>query len=249
MFSPLIVSCTNIVPPVTDFNETEIPILWRSDHAMAVGKPAGVSTQAANEIDSLEQRLRNQLSRSTEYLAFPHRLDRPVSGVILVATSKRAANLLREQFEFRKVQKTYLALVQGEYSLQRNAVGDPETWSDYLCKQPDKAMAMVVDERTPGAKKCVTRVNVVRYDSSHGCTILRLHPKTGRMHQLRVQAAYRRHPILGDLQYGWKQENDRTGNSFSPQRIGLHAETISFFDPKNGRHVSVTAPADASWPI
>ncbi len=91
-----------------------IDILWDGEIAIAVNKPAGLSTQAPEGADSLESILRKQLADRSEYVAFPHRLDRPVGGVILVALRKRAARLLNEQFAARKVCKEYRAVVSGQ---------------------------------------------------------------------------------------------------------------------------------------
>ena len=211
-------------------------MLWSSSSLIAVGKPAGIATQSPSGVDSLETRLRNQLSPHTEYLAFPHRLDRPVSGVILVATTKRAANLLGAQFESRKVSKTYIACVSG------NATSIELAWNDAILKRSDEAKVDVVNTGTEGAKACETAVEVVGYNAHNDCTVLRLSPRTGRMHQLRVQSARRGHPILGDELYGCPPN---VTPSFHPLRIALHAETISFHDPKTGRLVTVSAPLDA----
>ncbi len=211
-------------------------MLWSSTNLLALNKPAGIATQSPSGIDSLEMRLRNQLGPQAEYLAFPHRLDRPVSGVILVATTKRAANLLGAQFESRKVSKTYIAIVAGD------ATDIELEWNDAILKQADEAKVDLVHAATVGAKSCETAVEVIGYHVQQDCTVLRLSPRTGRMHQLRVQAASRGFPILGDETYGWQPS---LTTSFHPLRIALHAETISFHEPKTGRLVTVCAPLDA----
>ncbi len=216
-------------------SETELTILWSGENALAVHKPAGLSTQAPNVADSLELRLRSQLGRQSEYLAFPHRLDRPVSGVILVATTRRAANLLGSQFESRKVKKTYLACVSGD------AMNVDPTWTDWVRKRSDHARVDVVEADSPESKLCETNVEPLCYHSDLHCTVLRLSPTTGRMHQLRVQSSHRGHPILGDEGYGWVQPLEGERVPFEPWCIALHAESISFHEPKSGRLVRVEA--------
>ena len=207
-----------------------------------------LATQAPPGGDSLENRLREQLGERSSYLAFPHRLDRPVSGVVLVALRKKAARLLSEQFAARKVEKEYLAVVTGKV--------DPtnEIWTNFVQKVPDQPMAAVVSEQTEGAKQAVTRVTVVRYDEKADQTVLKLFPETGRMHQLRIQAAHRGHPILHDRLYGDETDRPRlspitepgdtsaylSGNA-STSGIMLQAHAICFYDPRNGRQTRVTA--------
>jgi 23S rRNA-/tRNA-specific pseudouridylate synthase len=184
----------------------------------------------------LESRLREQLGERSSYLAFPHRLDRPVSGVLIVALRKKAARLLSEQFAARKVEKEYLAVVSGKV--------DPsdQTWTDFVQKVPDQPLAAIVSEQTDGTKQAETRVEVARYDESTNRTVLRLFPETGRMHQLRIQASHRGHPILGDELYGGEvQASGLDLAEDSASGIMLQAHAISFYDPRNGRRTRVTA--------
>src|SRR5690606_36958487 len=100
-------------PVASDSTAPMIQILWRSPQCPVGFKPAGLATQAPAPHASLDHHLRGALDPSDgaagAYLALPHRLDRAVSGVILVARSKRAAGLLGQQFQSRKIAKTYLA--------------------------------------------------------------------------------------------------------------------------------------------
>lgn len=210
-----------------------IEIVWDGDVAIAVNKPAGLPTQAPGEADSLETRLRRQLDRDERYLAFPHRLDRPVSGLVLVALRKSAAKLLSDQFVSRKVKKLYLAEVRGE------VCGDG-VWEDWLRKVPDEPRAVVCGPDDPGAKRAETHVGVIGYDPTRGTTRMQLMPVTGRMHQLRLQAASRKHPIVGDPVYGPADRADETVG-----RIMLHAHSLEFHDPRNGSRLRVVAGNDA----
>ncbi len=178
--------------------------------------------------------MRAQLAERTDYIAFPHRLDRPVGGVILVALRKRAARLLSEQFAARKIIKQYLAVVAGRVE------GD-EYWNDFLVKLPDQAKAAVVEESHPQAKAAKTRVEIVAYDSANDQTLLKLYPETGRMHQLRVQAAFRGHPIDGDTLYG--------GRPSMEAKIKLQAQSLTFYDPRNGKRIVVTGSDQLSQSV
>lgn len=184
-----------------------IKILWDGNAALVVHKPAGIATQAAQGIESLETLLRTQLAERTDYLAFPHRLDRPVSGVILVATRKRAARLLSDQFASRKVTKTYLAWVTGKVQSQQLGL-----WVDHLRKVTNRSHAEIVQPGSEGARVAETRASLRLYDYSANRSLLELSPLTGRMHQLRLQTAHRGFPIIGDWQYGGQEMVDESEN-------------------------------------
>lgn len=226
-----------IIRPGIPLNDSPIDVIWNSDSAAVVSKPAGLSTQAPAPHPSLETVLRAQFASRSSYLAFPHRLDRPVSGLILVAFTKKAARLLGEQFEARRVSKTYLALVQGIVE------HDQQPWSDYLRKVDDEARVEVILPSDPvgttSSKLAELKMTVVeRYDSR---TLIELQPSTGRMHQLRVQAASRGHAIIGDSLYG----GDEVVPGEEGETIALHAWKLEFNDPGNGRRVIVESPPPA----
>mgnify|MGYP006132897513 CR=1 FL=1 len=212
-----------------------IKILWDGEVALVVHKPAGIATQAADGIDSLETRLRHQLADRIDYLAFPHRLDRPVSGVVLVATRKRAAKLLSEQFASRKVGKLYLATVTGKVSPQ--LLGN---WVDHLRKVAGKSHAEIVAPTDSGARLAETHAQLRRYDSSTDRSLLELAPLTGRMHQLRVQTAHRGHPIVGDWQYGGIQLSDA---AIIPPEQGLETS-----DPAHSGHLTKSPVPESTVP-
>ncbi|MDV6028760.1 MAG: RluA family pseudouridine synthase [Phycisphaera sp. RhM] len=211
--------------------DSNIELLWQSDLMLAVNKPAGLSTQAPAGIDSLESRLHRQLARPDGYLSFPHRLDRFVSGVILVALTKKAARLLSAQFASRKTHKQYLAVVEGRYKAGET---DPQQWDDFIRKMDALPRAEICAETAPGAKLASTIVKTVSVDSAEDTSRLELTPITGRMHQLRLQTATRGHPIVGDATYGAAKQHTH--------RILLHAHRLQFHDPSNGRLIEIESP-------
>jgi len=210
---------------------SSLAVLARGQHWIAVDKPSGLSTVAPPGGDSLERRLREQLAEVV-YLTAVHRLDRPVSGVVLLALSKRAARLLSAQFESRKVQKRYHACLSGHWPSRQSV------WEDDLVKRPKEARVDIVAAGTPEAKRAVTRVALDHYDPTLDRTSVWLSPLTGRMHQLRVQAASRGYPIVGDRLYSAESVSSVEAEK---DQIALRAIELTFFDPRNGRRTTVNA--------
>src|SRR5262245_18024132 len=154
------------------------------------------------------------------YLGIPHRLDRPVSGVVLFARQTKSAQRLAEQFQNRQVQKVYWAVVEG-------AVQPPEgTWEDWLVKIQEESRAECVASGTPGARHAVLRFQTMGVRS--GCTFLEIRPQTGRMHQIRVQAASRGWPVLRDLMYGARESFGPAPSEPRDRVIALHARSLTF---------------------
>lgn len=215
--------------------------LWRSAVAVALDKPAGLATQAPHPHPSLESTLRLTLGDSVPYVAFPHRIDRPVSGVVLAALTKSAARRLGQQFESRKIKKTYLAWIEGQWTS-----GDAENthrWIDWLRKVPDEPRGEIVSADHPGASIAETDVRVLRTTDRR--TLVELSPITGRMHQLRIQCAARGYPIVGDTLYG---SSDGLSELPGAAVIALHSLRIEFHDPTHGKKIAVTAPIPDTFP-
>ncbi|MEM9644168.1 MAG: RluA family pseudouridine synthase [Planctomycetota bacterium] len=189
-----------------------IEIICQGGGYVSANKPGGLPTQAPVQHASLQAFLRNQLCLDrADYLEAVHRLDRPVSGVVLFATSKKSARLLSEQFASRLVKKAYLAVVEGDPfdnpidqrdDRIANGSDGERCWNDWVAKIPDHPEVRVVEEGATGAKQATTFVRVLAYDTDTNRSLVRLRPATGRMHQLRVQLSARGAPIVGDIRYG-----------------------------------------------
>lgn len=209
-----------------------IEILWASHSCVVACKPAGLPTTSPPGTPCLQSKLREQFEQagtSTSYLTAVHRLDRPVSGLILVALRKKAARLLSEQFRLRRVQKKYVAVVEGD---AREACKQ-EPWQDLIVKTPDLARVEIVGPDVADAREAETKVSFLDFDAVSNRSRIELRPVTGRMHQLRIQCAHRGHPIVGDPLYG--NAEDESG-------LQLVAAKLSFRDPTNGRAVEVALP-------
>ena len=214
-----------------------LAILWDDPHLIAVVKPAGLLTQGVAGAEStLEEAVRRHLRGEGSgpiYLGTVHRLDRPVSGVIVWAKTAKAARRISEQFAVRGVRKQYWAVAEG--CLDREAV-----WDDWLAPVDESGVARVVAEGTAGARRAITRARpMVGVKVPTGLIALELEPETGRTHQLRAQASARGLAIVGDARYG-------ATRSFAVG-IALHARFLSFVHPITKREVSLKAPVPDAW--
>jgi 23S rRNA pseudouridine1911/1915/1917 synthase len=184
--------------------------------------------------------LRNRYAKpGNVYLGVPHRLDRPVSGVVLFARNSKAAARLAEQFQRHQVTKVYRAIVDGAVSPAEGV------WEDFVRKLPDEARTEVVAADAPGAKLAALRYRVLA--DVEGGRHVELRPTTGRMHQLRIQAAARGWPIRGDELYGSHTQFGPPADLARDRVIALHAFSLTFLHPVRYEPVTVTAPVPAYW--
>ena len=221
-----------------------LDILYDNGPCLVVNKPAGLLTQAPAGIDSLEVQVREFYKRregkeGNIYLGLPHRLDRTVSGAIVFARHVRAAQRLASQFENRTVSKSYWAFVEGQVAPEEG------TWIDHLHKRHGMAQSIVVPPDDPRGKVAILHYHVMA--TTPVGTWLEIELETGRTHQIRVQAASRGFPVMGDSQYGASLP---FGEQFAEERlraIALHARHLGFHHPMTREPVSITAPVPHAW--
>ena len=221
---------------------------------MAVFKRAGLPTQAPAGIDSLESHIRESLPQGS-YLAMIHRLDRAVSGVVLVAITPRAARKMSRQFERREIEKTYLAILEGDSLHFQNSPGSIVEWHDTISKVENKARAEVVPDsetdpliRSRG-KQAFTRARLLA--KSDRRMLVELSPQTGRMHQLRLQSSRRGMPIVGDSLYESRETfgNLIDSDSDRDRAIALHAHWIAWNDPDTFTRCEARAAVPDFWRV
>jgi 23S rRNA pseudouridine1911/1915/1917 synthase len=220
-----------------------LTILFEDAHCLAVAKRAGDLTQGQRTAPgetTVEEAVRRYLGSGglrPVYLGTVHRLDRPVSGVLLWAKTQKAARRLAAQFAAREVTKEYWALVEGDPP----APGVEQTWDDWLTPPDASGMVHVAGPDAPGARRATTRCTMRSAAGllPDGVSWLRLWPETGRTHQLRVQAGSRGLPILGDSAYG----------SFRPfvRGIALHARSLGVRHPTRATPLDLVAPVPEEW--
>lgn len=171
-----------------------LTILYSDRHIAVCVKPAGVLSQDAGE-NSMPYLLRQQLG--TEYVAVVHRLDRDVAGVMVYALSQIAAASLAKAVQERKLEKIYLAILCG--IPDRNEA----VLEDLLFHDKSRNKTYVVDRQRKGVKDAKLEYIILKKGTDRSLVQVRLH--TGRTHQIRVQFASRKLPLVGDGKYGGKE--------------------------------------------
>jgi 23S rRNA pseudouridine1911/1915/1917 synthase len=219
--------------------ELPFEILYEDNHCVAVCKPAGVASAHfqgdAATLDRLVKRyLKSKYKKpGNVFLGIVHRLDKPVSGVLLFARTSKAAARLAEQFREGTVDKVYWAVVEGDVPTQ---AGTLEDWLKLDKGAPTKRVE-VVEPRSPGARQAL--LHFQKRAEHGGLSLLEVRPQTGRTHQLRVQLAHHGHPVYGDARYGSVHTFGRA--------IGLHARSLTFLHPVRYEPITLTAELPREW--
>jgi len=228
----------------TNMRTEELDILYDQRPCLVINKPSGLLTQAPAGIDSVEARVAD-LFREREgktgkvYVGVPHRIDRPASGALVFARHVRATRRLAEQFETRRVQKVYWAVVEGDVAESSGV------WEDDVRKVRGEARGELVDASHADARRATLRYRVV--GTCDAGTLLEIQLETGRYHQIRIQAASRGLPIVGDTQYGAQQSFGEQYDDERLRAIALHARRLGFDHPMTRESVDVTAPPPSAW--
>ncbi|MFG5384924.1 RluA family pseudouridine synthase [Yoonia sp. R2-816] len=209
----------------TPYSPPQDPLtILHDDHqVIVVDKPSGLLSVPGKGPDLADCLLtRVQAAFPTALLV--HRLDRDTSGVMIFALTPHAQRHLGLQFEKRQTKKTYIARVSGQMMEKTGTVDLP-----LIVDWPNRPKQMVDHEN---GKQAITDWRVVRSTTDE--TRVRLMPRTGRSHQLRVHMLAIGHPILGDPFYA-------TGATRDHPRLMLHSETLQFRHPDGGQGVRMTA--------
>ena len=216
-------------------------VLYEDNHLIIVNKQAGEIVQGDKTGDTpLSDIVKDWLKEKHNkpgnvYLGVVHRLDRPVSGVVLFAKTSKALPRLNKMFaEHDKVSKTYWAIVQNRPQASKG------TLTHWLTRQEKNNTARAYDREVPGAKKAVLDYELIA--SGDRYHLLEIHLHTGRHHQIRCQLAKMGCPIKGDLKYGAPRSNPDGS-------ISLDARNLTLEHPVSHERISVTAPVpdDRLW--
>ena len=216
---------TGLKPGIATKASLPFPVLYEDQHVIVVDKPAGIATSSidgsANVQWTISEFLKT-LSKGTVRTYVVHRLDKEVSGVLLLAKSEMAMDAIKDKWD--ETEKHYYALVEG-------IPGNPEgTIKSWLIE--DNAMKMHSVKEKPDAKLAITHYKTIRLLDNYA--LLDIKTETGRKNQIRVHLSDIGCPIVGDRKYGASAEFIR--------RVRLHAYSISFPHPVTGEIISVESP-------
>lgn len=222
-----------------------IPILYQDEHIVVVHKPSGLLVHRSmidrHETQFLMQIVRDQIGM---HVFTVHRLDKPTSGLMVLALSKESAHKLSIQFEEKAVTKEYLAIVRGyvhdqiiDYPLkeEKDKIADSRAKKEQVYQDAQTELLQIARLELPYP---------VGPHQSARFSLVKLLPKTGRKHQLRRHMAHIRHPILGDTSHGDGKQNRAAREHLKINRLALLAKTLSFQHPEDDRSMRFSTDID-----
>ena len=219
---------------------TEADILYEDNHLIAINKRAGDIVQVDETGDEpLDEKVKKYIAAKYNkpngaFLGVVHRLDRPVSGVILFAKTSKALERMNAIFKNREVRKTYFAVVRNKPA---TLAGNLVHW---LIKNPQKNVVTAYNKEVVGSQRSELDYKLI--GEVGGFYLLQVNPLTGRSHQIRVQLSTMDCPIVGDNKYGYPR-GSRKGS------ICLHARQLEFIHPVQKEPIKIfaTLPVDGFW--
>ena len=213
----------------------KLDLIYLDNHLMVVNKPQGLLSQSdkTGDIDLVtlaKEHLKKKFNKpGNVFVGLIHRLDRPVSGVMALARTSKAASRLSAQFRDNQPKKRYFAMVEGDCEGEGIC-------SNYLIKKDKRVY--VTSKNMPSAQYAELSWRAVAWKS--GLTLFEVLLKTGRPHQIRAQLSYMGFPILGDFRYGAKRE-------FDGKNLALHCFFLSLSHPVKDETMKWTGRPPRSW--
>jgi len=216
-------------------------VLYEDNHLIAVNKTCSEIVQGDKTGDeplseTLKKFIKAKYNKPGDvFLGVTHRLDRPVSGVVLFAKTSKALARLNEMFKNHEIQKTYWAIVKNKPVTEKGRL------EHFLVRNEKQNKSAVYPKAVPNSKKAVLSYELKAHSENY--FLLEIQLETGRHHQIRCQLASMGCPIKGDLKYGFPRSNPNGG-------ISLHARQISFTHPVSKELITITAPVaedDKLW--
>lgn len=209
-------------------------ILYEDNHLIVLNKLVGEIVQGDKTGDvPLTEKIKSFLKEKYHkpgnvFCGLIHRLDRPVSGIIVFAKTSKALARMNQLLQTRDVEKTYWAVVEGK-------VMDKEGHLIHYLKKNEKInKSFPVENKSKGGLRAELTYHTIRHLENY--TLLEVSLLTGRHHQIRAQLSAMGHPIQGDVKYGAKRNN-------ADLSISLHARTLAFTHPVSKERIQITAPA------
>lgn len=218
----------------------DFQVLYEDNHILVANKPNNMLVQPDTTGDVALEDLAKQYIKvkynkpGAVFLNAVHRIDRPVSGVVVFARTSKALARLNEQFRSKEIKKTYWALVKNRPEIESG------TLENYIRRDAKKNKSFVCQKEAKDAK--LARLSYTLIASSEKYHLLEIDLHTGRHHQIRCQLAHMGCPIKGDLKYGAERSNKDGG-------ISLHARSVEFTHPVTKEPIKITAPVpeDNLW--
>lgn len=216
-------------------------VLYEDNHLIIVNKAASEIVQGDKTGDKplsdiVKEYIQVKYNKpGAVFLGVVHRLDRPVSGIVLFARTSKALERMNKKFREKEIQKKYWAVVE---KAPEESAG---TLENYLIKNQEKNKSFVQKDDKAGAK--LSKLSYKVLSQSDKYTLLEVELHTGRHHQIRVQLSHMGCIIKGDVKYGARRSNEDAS-------IHLHARELSFEHPVSKEKIKVTAPVpkhDALW--
>lgn len=210
-------------------------IIYEDNHLLVVNKPAGQLVQGdqtgrSTLLDEAKAWLKAKYNKpGNVYLGLVHRLDRPASGVVVLARTSKAASRLSAEIRARRPRKVYWAQVEGKTPTKA-------AWTDYLQRQQFSSKVVEPQEGKEA------RLSFRRLGYEKGISLVEIHLETGRHHQIRVQFAHHGFPLIGDKRYG-------SALIFSNDDIALHAREMHIRHPTKGEEMHFVAEPAKTWKI
>lgn len=219
---------------------TDKDVLFEDNHLIAVNKQAGDIVQVDDTGDEpLDEKVKRYIAKKYDkpngaFLGVVHRLDRPVSGVILFAKTSKALDRINRMFKSRDMHKTYWAVVRNRPEIESG------TLVHWLVKNPQKNVTKAHNQEVPGSQRAELHYKLI--GELNGYYLIEVDPITGRPHQIRVQLSTLGCPIVGDNKYGYPRGSLR-------KSICLHALRLQFEHPVKKEPVKIFAglPRDGFW--
>lgn len=201
-----------------------IEVLYRDEDLIIVNKPSGMMVHPWKGRKSPEKTLLHVLKDQEDLYLYPlHRLDRPVSGVIVFGLSKKATSVLKENWNGDETKKEYITLVRGR-------ITDSGKFDNQLRNDRGKY------------QQALTKYDPIYYFPEFDASLLRVHISTGRKHQIRRHFSRFNYNLIGDTKYGKGSLNIIYREMFGLHRIFLHAKKLSFIHPIENKEVTINAP-------
>lgn len=224
-------------------NVPPLNILYADNHLLVVDKPAGIATMGSQAGESTVARQASEYLRQkynkpgNAFVGVVSRLDRLVSGVLILARTSKAASRLSEQIRQQKVEKHYLAIVEGRCPWHSSPAGSWHELVDWVAKDEASHRMRAVRESTPGAQ--LARLRVQWLATVGDKSLVKLELITGRKHQIRLQLAEQGTPVWGDSKYG-------AAKQFSPG-IALHCQQLTVLHPTLKQQLTFTSSPAQHW--